>query len=806
MAGKLRLEGNGGFYSGFESNLGLTGDVIWELPDADGADGQVMATDGAGKLSWTSAASSGVDQGDLTESTSSVLTITGGTGAIIGSGVTIEVDQADTANDGFLASTDWNTFNDKVSLTGAEVLTNKDIDGGTASNTSRITLPQNTTAALAGLTRKKGTLVYNTTTDELSVDDGVTLKTVSAGVDQGDLTESTSSVLTITGGTGAIIGSGVTIEVDQADTANDGFLASTDWNTFNDKEPAVTKGDLTESTSSVLTITGGTGAIIGSGVTIEVDQADTANDGFLASTDWNTFNDKEPAVTKGDLTESTSSVLTITGGTGAIIGSGVTIEVDQADTANDGFLASTDWNTFNDKVVGPVSTVGDEIARFSGTDGKVIQGYTSTGPSIDDTGAITISNADTSTTTDTGALIVGGGVGIEENLNVGGLASFSGAVVTSDQPEFYKDLHLDWMEGCQGRYIEQTDSSPLANAFMGGVLLPNGKVFCVPFAYTGTDYVFDPATGTFETQAGAASAQAGSAFAGGVLLPNGKVFCCSYSYSGTAYVFNPSTGTFETQAGAASGQGAFFGGVLLPNGKVFCVASNYTQGNYIFNPLTGTFDETNQIYGSGTGKFSGGVLLPYTTGGASTWPYGKVFCVPYNYTGTDYVYNPGTSPNNGVFETQTDAAPGSAAFSGGVLLPNGKVFCVPFNYSGTDYVFNPATNSFETQTDAAPGSAAFEGGVLLPNGKVFCVASSYAGQDYIFNPASGTFERPFPVGGYTAHVTDDAIPGHSGGILLPNGKVFSVPVGYTGNKHIFNPGATTKSAEPWCYHPCFNKY
>lgn len=57
----------------------------------------------------------------------------------------------------------------------------------------------------------------------------------------------------------------------------------------------------------------------------------------------------EPTVTKGNLTEATSDVLTIVGGTGAIIGSGVTIEIDQADAANDGYLSSADWNTFNGK-------------------------------------------------------------------------------------------------------------------------------------------------------------------------------------------------------------------------------------------------------------------------------------------------------------------------------------------------------------------------------------------------------------------------------------------------------------------------
>lgn len=51
--------------------------------------------------------------------------------------------------------------------------------------------------------------------------------------------------------------------------------------------------------------------------------ADTTNTGLLSSTDWNTFNNKEPAVTKGDLTAPVE--ITVTGGTGAVIGSGTSL-------------------------------------------------------------------------------------------------------------------------------------------------------------------------------------------------------------------------------------------------------------------------------------------------------------------------------------------------------------------------------------------------------------------------------------------------------------------------------------------------
>jgi hypothetical protein len=72
-------------------------------------------------------------------------------------------------------------------------------------------------------------------------------------------------------------------------------------------EPVLTKGNLTESTSSVLTISGGTGSVIGSGTTIQVKQASSTVSGYLSSTDWNTFNNKSDAHTHPYLSNSTTS-------------------------------------------------------------------------------------------------------------------------------------------------------------------------------------------------------------------------------------------------------------------------------------------------------------------------------------------------------------------------------------------------------------------------------------------------------------------------------------------------------------------
>lgn len=64
---------------------------------------------------------------------------------------------------------------DVVGTSDAQVLTAKDYDGGTASNTSRETLPKNTTGNLNALTRKQATLLYDTSTDQVKYDNGSTL-------------------------------------------------------------------------------------------------------------------------------------------------------------------------------------------------------------------------------------------------------------------------------------------------------------------------------------------------------------------------------------------------------------------------------------------------------------------------------------------------------------------------------------------------------------------------------------------------------------------------------------------------------
>lgn len=176
-----------------------------------------------------------------------------------------------------------------------------------------------------------------------------------------------------------------------ASGSNKGFLTSADWTTFNSKEPALTKGNLTEATSSVLTITGGTTAVIGSGTSIQVKQASGAQSGYLSSTDWTTFNNKGSGTVTSIATSSPITGGTITGsGTIGISdaaadgstkgaatftaadfndnGSGL-ISIDYtngqaASGSNKGFLTSADWTTFN----------GKQDLLVSGTNIKTLNG------------------------------------------------------------------------------------------------------------------------------------------------------------------------------------------------------------------------------------------------------------------------------------------------------------------------------------------------------------------------------------------------------------------------------------------------
>lgn len=150
------------------------GGAISGIIDADLAPNKVLISDASGKIITSLVSSTensyligarsnlqdqidakagSITSGNLTEVTSSVLTITGGTASVIGSGVSILVKQASGAQDGYLSTADWTTFNGKL---GPSLLNGYVLIG----NASNVATPFNTTtgdilaSAVTGLTIK----------------------------------------------------------------------------------------------------------------------------------------------------------------------------------------------------------------------------------------------------------------------------------------------------------------------------------------------------------------------------------------------------------------------------------------------------------------------------------------------------------------------------------------------------------------------------------------------------------------------------------------------------------------------------
>lgn len=98
----------------------------------------------------------------------------------------------------------------------------------------------------------------------------------------------------------------------------------------------------------------------------------TSTTGALSYTDWNIFNGKQDALTIGDLTDAGTDGITVTGGTGAVIGSGVSLAQHVADSTHNGYLSSSDWSIFNGKGSGSVTSVDMTVPSFLSVSGNPI--------------------------------------------------------------------------------------------------------------------------------------------------------------------------------------------------------------------------------------------------------------------------------------------------------------------------------------------------------------------------------------------------------------------------------------------------
>jgi len=245
---------------------------------------------------------------------------------------------------------------------------------------------------------------------------------------------------------------------------------------------------------------------------------------------------------------------------------------------------------------------------------------------------------------------------------------------------------------------ESFGTFPGLNAFAGGILLPNGNVYIIPWASTEARIV-DVNTYTVTTPTGTfTSGSAG--YYGGTMMNNGELFLSPHNAT-EAFVYDYRTDASFSVPGYP-GLGAYLGCVLLPNGKVLSIPYNTTRGR-IYDPTTRSLSLTSAIFGSGQALYYGGCLLPS----------GEVFCIPHNSTSAA-IYNPDTDS----VRFTSNLFPGSAAFASGTLLPDGRVLCTPWT-APSCYIYDTESDTVSIVPHTFSGQDAHVGATLLRDGSVF---------------------------------------------------------------------------------------
>jgi hypothetical protein len=132
---------------------------------------------------------------------------------------------------------------------------------------------------------------------------------------------------------GSDLSADLTIAIPKSTGSVDGYLAATDFTTFAAKQSPLSF----------------TAPLVNSTGTVTCNVASGSQPGCLSSSDWTTFNGKQSALSFGDLTDVGTDGIAVTGGTGAVIGSGTSVAQHVSDSTHNGYLTSTDWSTFNAK-------------------------------------------------------------------------------------------------------------------------------------------------------------------------------------------------------------------------------------------------------------------------------------------------------------------------------------------------------------------------------------------------------------------------------------------------------------------------
>ena len=466
-------------------------------------------------------------------------------------------------------------------------------------------------------------------------------------------TGSGGTVTSVTG-TAPVVSSGGTtpaISMPAATTSVNGYLTSTDWNTFNGKGSgtvtsvaALTLG--TTGTDLSSTVANGTTTPV---ITLQVPTASATNRGALSAADWTTFNNKG------------SGTVTSVTGTAPVVSSGGTtpaISMAAATTSVNGYLTSTDWTTFNGKQAALVSgtnikTVNGTTLLGSGDLGTITYAYGGTGLTSYTAGDIIYASAANTVAklaigTSGQRLVVAGGLpswATDTTVGTVTSVSFTGGVITVATPTTTPAFTVAGTSGGIP-YFSSASTWATSAALAAGSLVQGGGAGVSPSTITtGTGVV--TALGVNTGTAGAFVVNGGALGTPSSGTVTNLTGTASININGTVGATTPTTGSFTTMkasTGAAVGgatPGA--GGIAFPATDVPVADANtlddYEEGacSITLTPGAGSITTSSVIANytkigrlvtitgflsvSNNGTGAGGVLnlngLPFTPGSNS---------------------------------------------------------------------------------------------------------------------------------------------------------------------------------------------
>lgn len=260
-------------------------------------------------------------------------------GDLSGPGITLGIGKASTEGTGYLSSTDWNTFNNKVATTRTISTSSPLTGGGDLSADRTLSIPKATTAIDGYLSAADWT-IFNGKQAAL----GFTPANITGATFTGDIF-ATNLLGTNTGDETLTT---IKTKLGAASASQDGYLTSANWSTFNNKQdtltytPANKAGETFTGNISATNLSGtNTGDETTATIKTKLGAATSTLDGYLLATDWIIFNTKVAT----SVTISTTAPLQ----GGGDLSNNRTLSITQAGVTTDGFLSSTDWNTFSNK-------------------------------------------------------------------------------------------------------------------------------------------------------------------------------------------------------------------------------------------------------------------------------------------------------------------------------------------------------------------------------------------------------------------------------------------------------------------------